>query len=87
MNIEHRILMTLRFVYYKPTEPQSYVGQLNLPSLFIEIDTIPYSMLGVECSMFDVHFFSFFYAINNFALMGFIPARKGLNPPRRTRVG
>jgi hypothetical protein len=31
--------------------------------------------------MFDVHFFIFFSAKNNLALMGFIPARKGFNPP------
>jgi hypothetical protein len=32
-----------------------------------------YSMFNVGRSMFDVHFFSFFRAKNNLALMGFIP--------------
>jgi hypothetical protein len=37
--------------------------------LFIKKETIPYSMLSVRCSMFDVHFFSLLCTKNNFALM------------------
>jgi len=73
-NIERRILMTLRFFYFKSSEPQNFKGQLRLSWSFFKIDRIPYSMLGVQCSMFDVHFFSFISQKNNLALMGINPA-------------
>jgi hypothetical protein len=81
-NIERRILMTLRFIYFKSSEPQPATssaesnaeGQLlrfpkpvfNSTEYLIQCWTF-----DVQCSMF---IFSAFSAKNNLALMGFVPA-------------
>jgi hypothetical protein len=44
--------MTLRFFYFKSSEPQNFKGQLRFSWSFFKIGRIPYSMLGVQCSMF-----------------------------------
>ena len=56
-NVERRILMTLRFIDFKTREPQNIEGLVHFAqSFFYKIDRIHYSMLDVQCSMFDVHF-------------------------------
>ena len=60
-NIERRILMTLRFIDFitiEPpnTEPQSFEEWIRFAQSFL-IDRMHYSMLDVQCSMFDVHFY------------------------------
>ena len=55
-NIERRILMTLRFIDFKTSEPQNIEVWVRFAqSFFYKIDRIHYSMLDVQCSMFDVH--------------------------------
>jgi hypothetical protein len=102
-NIERPILMTLRFIDFKTSEPQlatspsassglEYVESSRIEfrrkasllqrrrllrvllSSFNKIDRIHYSMLDVQCSMFDVHQFLF-----RFDRPFFWPAA-GLNP-------
>jgi hypothetical protein len=61
---EYRILMTLRYIYLKISEPQNFergdrsrsAGAACREIFFFKIDRIHYSMLDVQCSMFDVHF-------------------------------
>jgi len=72
-------MMTLRFIYFKSSEPQDVEEQLfRFASLFF--NSAEYLIrcwtFDVRCSMF---IFPAFSAKNNLALMGFIPARKGLN--------
>jgi hypothetical protein len=63
-NIERPILMTLRFIYFKTSQPrrrrnlktQNFEGKIRFAQSFFFIDRIHYSMLDVQCSMFDVHF-------------------------------
>jgi len=70
-NIEHRILMALCFVYFK-TNDRITKGSSAFPYLYLKIDRIHYSMLDVQCSMLDVHFFNF-SAQNQLSAYGVYP--------------
>ena len=47
-NIEHRILMTLRFIDFKTSEPYNFEGKIRFAQSFFKIDRIHYSMLDVR---------------------------------------
>jgi hypothetical protein len=61
-NIERRILIALHFLDLETNESQNppkadkFRRMVSLCTAFFKIDRIHYSMLDVQCSMFDVHF-------------------------------
>jgi len=70
-NIERRILMTLRFIYLKTSEPQNIEYRTaecrsveSLCSVFFKIDKIHYfDPPAAEHSLFDIRFFRVSFSI------------------------
>ncbi len=69
-NVEHSILMALRFIYFKTSESQIFEGQIRLAQFFYKMTVRPEaldrpfetkahdrqnSLFDVGRSMFDVH--------------------------------
>jgi len=70
-NIERRIMMALRLFYFYTGELNNFQGLIRSRSagacaacysVFL-IDRIHYSMLDVQSSMFDVHFFVYSFQL------------------------